>query len=118
MQDKQTAGIFLEIFAVVAVLGILSTVAIPHVGQMTGKGRAAAREAEYHNIQVAVIAMLCESDTGTLVPIGPTTDMGNVCTSDMPPLVLTDYLSSRQKALKPGYTYIFNADGEVIPKMP
>ena len=37
--------------------------------------------------------MLTESDTGTLKPVGPTADMSQVQTSDMPLLVLADYLA-------------------------
>jgi type II secretory pathway pseudopilin PulG len=118
MQEKQTAGLFLEIFAMVAILGILSAIAIPHVGQMTGNSRSAARATEYHNIQIAAIEMLYDSAAGTLVPTGPTTDMSQVHTSDKPPLVLADYLSSKSKKVTLGCSYIFAADGTVIQDMP
>lgn len=118
MQEKQTAWLFLEIFLVVAMMGILSAIAIPHVSQMTGKSRSAARATEYHNIQIAAIEMLYDSTTGILVPTGPTTDMSQVHTSDTPPLVLADYLSSKSKTVTLGCSYIFAADGTVIQKMP
>lgn len=119
MQEKQTAGLFLELFVVVGILGILSAIAIPHVGQMTGKSRNAARATEYQDIQVAVVEMLYDSAAGTLVPIGPTTDMSKVHTSDARPLVLTDYLQkSKSKTLTLGCSYIFAADGTVIQEMP
>jgi type II secretory pathway pseudopilin PulG len=114
MQEKQTAGIFLEIFVVLAILGTLSAVAIPRIGQMIGKAGASSREAELHNIQTAVVQMLVDSDTGALEPVGPTADMSEVRTTDTPPLVLRDYLRLADgNLLTSGYSYTFTADGEV-----
>jgi type II secretory pathway pseudopilin PulG len=119
MQEKQTAGIFLEIFVIVGILGILSAITIPYVGQMTDKNRNAARANEYHDIQIAVAEMLNDSITGTLVPIGPTMDMSRVRTSDARPLVLTDYLpKSESKTVTLGCSYIFTPYGTVMQELP
>jgi Tfp pilus assembly protein FimT len=80
MQDKQAAGIFLEIFMIAAVLATLSAVALPRVGQMTNSARFATRVTEFQNIHTAVTQMLAYSESGTLEPVGPTADMGDVRT--------------------------------------
>src|SRR4030042_122552 len=102
MQDKQVAGLFLEIFLVVAILGSLSAVAIPHVSQMIQKSKVEARETEYQDITTAVAEMLLDSSIGTLEPIGPTTDMREVHTRDDPPLAPSDYLLGRKTTLTRG----------------
>jgi type II secretory pathway pseudopilin PulG len=119
MQEKQVAGFFLEIFIVVAILGTLSAIAIPRVGQMIHKAGVTTQESELQNIQTAVIEMMYDSNTGTLEPVGPTADMSEVRTSDMPPLVLKDYLLGQHSGLlKSGCTYTFTADGNVTQILP
>jgi type II secretory pathway pseudopilin PulG len=114
VQERAGSGFFIEVVVVVAILGILSAIAIPNVGKLIGKGKNESCESELHNIQTAVTAMLTESATGTLQPVGPTADMSQVQTSDTPPLVLTDYLVCLDEALvKSGCTYIFTANGTV-----
>jgi hypothetical protein len=114
IQEAQNAAVFLKIFAVLAVLGVLAAFAVSHVGQMTARARAIARQIEYDNIQVAVVEMLYVSGTSTLVPTGPVKDLGQVVTSDNPPLVLTDYLGSNYKNAKLGCSYNFASDGTVV----
>jgi type II secretory pathway pseudopilin PulG len=114
VQERTASGFFIEIVVVVAILGFLSAIAIPNVGKLVNKGKIESYETELHNIQIAVTAMLAESTTGTLKPVGPTVDMSQVRTSDTPPLVLTDYLVCLDEAMvKSGYTYIFTANGTV-----
>ena len=118
MQDKQVAGLFLEIFLIVAILGSLSAIAIPHVSQMIQKSKAEARETEYQDITTAVAGMLLDSSSGALEPIGPTTDMSTVHTRDDTPLVLSDYLLGRKDNVTLGCSYSFTADGTVLQMMP
>lgn len=119
MQEKKAAGIFLEIFIVVAILGTLSAIAIPSVGQMMDKAGISAQKSELHNIQTAVIEMLYDSTTGTLEPVGPTADMSEVRTSDTPPLVLADYLLGLDGGtLNSRCNYTFAADGKVTQILP
>jgi Tfp pilus assembly major pilin PilA len=117
MQEKQTALVFIEMFVVVAILGILSAVAIPHVGQMIYKSKAEASYAELHNIQTAVTEMLCDSNAGTLEPVGPVNDLKQVKTRDPQPLILADYLMAETNYLKSGCLYCFTADGTVMQMM-
>ena len=118
MQEKQVAGLFLEIFLVVAILGTLSAIAIPHVSQMIHKSKAEARATEYQNIQTAVAEMLLESNSGTLEPIGATNDMSKVHTRDDTPLVLSDYLLGGKDTLTLGCSYAFTADGTIVQMIP
>ena len=119
MQDKQTAGLFLGIFVVVAILSTLAAIAIPHVGLMTHKGRHNARTTEYFTIRIAVTEMLNDSTAGALIPVGPTIDMSKVRTTDAEPLVLTDYLNrSKSKTSTLGCSYTFATYGMVFQEMP
>jgi Tfp pilus assembly protein PilE len=114
MQEKYAAGIFLEIVAVVTMLGVLAAIAIPHASQMTVKSRPLSSEAELETIQTAVVEMLQDSVTQTLEPVGPTTDMSLVCTNDTPPLLLSYYLLDTKEAwVKLNCAYSFTADGTV-----
>jgi type II secretory pathway pseudopilin PulG len=119
MQDKQTARLFVGMFIVLGVLGILAAIAIPQVKTMTYKGSNDERAEEYRTIQIAVMEMLNDSDIGTLVPSGPTADMSQVYTTDTTPLVLTDYLHrSYSKTDKLGCKYTFTSYGVVIQELP
>ncbi len=114
MPEKKLAGLFLEIFVAVLILAVLLAVAVPQVSQMIDERKAEARQVELDKIKTAVTAMLNDSATGSLVPVGPTADMTLVVTSDTPPLKLSDYLLKVAGGpLKPKYTYIFAADGTV-----
>jgi type II secretory pathway pseudopilin PulG len=115
MQDKQASFFFLEMVVVVIIMGMLSAVVIPHTGEMVNESKAASRDRELQNIQIAVTEMLHESKTGALEPVGPTTDISRVHTLDNPPLVLVDYLQrDKNNVIKPGCIYGFTADGLVV----
>ena len=116
MHIKQIAGFLIVGIIVIAVLGGLSAVAIPHVGQMIAQDEAEDRTIELYKIQTAVTEMLYQSICGALEPIGPTSDMSQVCTKDSCPLVLSDYLVG--VALDAGCLYSFTADGTVVQVVP
>jgi hypothetical protein len=44
MQEKQTARVFVEIFLIILMLGILSAAALPLIGNMGGNSGDASRE--------------------------------------------------------------------------
>lgn len=118
MQEKKAAGIFTELLLVVMVLGTLGAIAVPRIGNMIDRTNTVAQESELHNIQTAVVEMLCDSETRTLEPAGPTADMSEVLTSDTPPLVLENYLSKKIGALSTGCNYSFDAQGGVTQILP
>lgn len=116
MHVKQKAGIFLICFVVMAILGILSAVAVPHVGQMVSKADTKDRTIELYKIQSAVADMFNDSACKSLEPIGPTSDMRRVYTKDIPPLVLSDYFNG--ESLQLDCSYSFTADGTVMQVVP
>lgn len=52
----------LEMLVVVAILGLLAAVVIPNVVQFMNEGKEEARQAEHHNLQTAVLALLVDAD--------------------------------------------------------
>jgi Tfp pilus assembly protein PilE len=116
MQVKQTAGYCLISFVFIVVLGFLSVIAVPHVGQMIAKSEAKDRTVELYTVQTAVKEMLHDSICGTLEPVGSTSDMSQVCTRDICPLVLSEYLDGVK--LDSGCLYSFAADGTVVQVAP
>ena len=111
----------IELLVVVAVLGALAAVAIPNVGKFIGQGETESYETELHNIQTAVMAMLVDSTTSALTPVGTATnDMDTVQTTDTTPLVLSDYMTGLDAdgCVKSGCTYTFTADGTVAQTTP
>ena len=119
MQERKGASFFFETFVVVAILGILTAIAIPSISKLVNEGKIESCEAELHNIQTAVTEMLSDSCAGTLVPVGPVEDMCQVRTTDTPPLVLADYLLGLDEgSVKTGCSYIFYANGTVNQILP
>ena len=114
----------IELLVVIAILGVLAAVAVPNVGKFMNRGKTEAREAELHNIQTAVIAMLADSQTALLdvtPALDEVVDMDLVATTDTVPLILSAYVTGldstgrAQAAYEQGtaYYYDFAADGTV-----
>ncbi len=87
----------IELLVVVAILGVLAAVAVPNVGKFINQGKTESKETELHNVQTAVMAMLADSITGTIVPATNVSDMDSIVTTDTAttpaPLVLSAYLT-------------------------
>ncbi|MFC2018558.1 competence type IV pilus major pilin ComGC [Chloroflexota bacterium] len=109
-----------ELLVVVAILGVLAAVAVPNVGSFIGKGKTESYEAELHNVQTGVMAMLADSTTGALTPVGTATaDMATVQTTDTTPLLLSAYLTGLNgTSIRSGCTYAFTADGTTTQTTP
>lgn len=116
IRAKHVGGFFVISFVVMALLGILAAVAVPNVGAMIARNEAEARTIELNKVQTAVTDMLYDSIAGELEPVGPTADMSQVCTRDIYPLVLTEYLDGA--TLDTGCSYSFTADGTVVQIAP
>jgi len=52
----------LEMLVVVAILGVLASIVIPNVVKFMNEGKEEARQAEHHNLQTAVLALLVDAD--------------------------------------------------------
>ena len=109
-----------ELLVVVAIIGVLAAVAVPNVGSFIGKGKTESYEAELHNVQTGVMAMLADSTTGALTPVGTATaDMATVQTTDTTPLLLSAYLTGLNgTSIRSGCTYAFTADGTTTQTTP
>ncbi len=114
----------IELLVVVAVLGTVAAVAIPNVGKFMNQGKTESYEAELHNIQTAVLAMLVDSTTSaiavTVPPAATTADMSSIQTTDATPLVLSDYMAGLDASnlVRTGCTYTFTADGAIVQTTP
>ena len=106
----------IELLVVVAILGVLSAVAVPNVGKFISVGKNESYETELHNIQTAVMAMLAESTAGQLdAAYNNVSDMDLVQT-DSGSLALSSYLTglNADGTVKTGCTYTISQDGGVI----
>jgi len=111
----------IELLVVVAILGVLAAVAVPNVGKFIGQGKTESYETELHNVQTAVMAMMADSTTGALTPVGTATDdMDTVQTTDTTPLILSDYMTGLDAdgKVRSGCTYTFANDGTVAQTTP
>ncbi len=104
----------IELLVVVAILGVLAAVAVPNVGKFIGQGRVEAQNTELHNVQTATMALLADSDNGSLdSTYSAVADMSNV-KSDSGSLQLSDYMSGLNgTSIKSGCTYDFTQEGVV-----
>jgi prepilin-type N-terminal cleavage/methylation domain-containing protein len=112
----------IELLVVIAVLGVLAAVAIPNVGKFIGQGKTEAYEAELHNVQTAVMAMLADSDTGVLLQVYTTTgDLDDIqATVNSASANLSNYMTglNADGTVKNNCTYAFAVDGTVTQTTP
>jgi len=52
----------IEILVVVAILGVLAAIVVPNVVRFMNEGKEEARQAEHHNLQTSVLALLADAD--------------------------------------------------------
>ncbi len=119
MQEKQVAGLFLEIFVIVVILGLLLAITIPHLGQMMSKSKPVSPETEFQNTPTEATEMRGDSDAGTLEPIGPAGEISQVHTCGMPPPFLSDYLlNTDNDSNELSYFYSLATNGTVNQIVP
>ena len=65
-RNKEKGFTLIELLIVVAILGILAAVIIPNVGRFLGRGEDEARRAEFHDLSVAVTALMVENNLSSI----------------------------------------------------
>ena len=109
----------IELLVVVAIIGVLAAVVVPNVGKFIGTGKQESWEAELHNIQTSVMAMLADSQAGQLDSAQTDISDMSLVTADSGALVLSDYLTGLDgTSVKSGCTYSFTVDGTVTQTTP
>ena len=56
----------IELLVVIAILGVLAAVAVPNVSKFIGSGQDEAFDAEWHNVQTAVLAGMADARQDTV----------------------------------------------------
>jgi type II secretory pathway pseudopilin PulG len=119
MKKQRKMGFVIEAIVVFILVAVLASIAVPQIEQMIVNNHDELRARELGDIQGAVAEMLADSTSGTLIPVGPTRDMGLVKTSDATPLFLTDYLHDNDTfVIESDCQYIFSSDGIVTQDCP
>jgi len=115
-----------ELLVVVAILGVITAVALPNVGKFIGKGKSESYETELHNVQTALVALLSDSDgyslTSVGVPAGTVTDFSTVtATKGAATLTLDTYMVGLEGGTSTqikGVSYSFTTNGGVTQSHP
>jgi hypothetical protein len=119
MPRKRKVVFILEAVVFFILIAVLSSVVVPQKEQLTNDKPDGLRARELNDIREAVTEMLADSPSGTLKPVGPTRDMGQVVTDDIVPLVLTSYLGNDGAfIIESDCYYIFSSDGTVTQDCP
>jgi type IV pilus assembly protein PilA len=120
----------IELLVVVAILGVMSAVAVPNVGKFIGKGKTESYQTELQNVETCVVAMLVDSTTGALAtggavsaspnPANATNNLSTIKTTDTTALVLSNYVTGLNTGgtTKTGCKYAFGTDGSVVQVTP
>jgi type IV pilus assembly protein PilA len=106
----------IELLVVVAILGVLAAVAVPNVGKFVGKGKSESYDTELHNLQTGILAMMADSNNGTLDGTYTDIDDMDIVTIDGSATSLSNYMTGLKPdgTVKTGCTYTISQDGGIV----
>jgi len=101
----------IELLVVVAILGILAAVVIPNVMGMIGTGQQEAANTEAHDVEIAVLAAMVDTDVFILTAggtVGPLHASAVFESDGTTPVLVLNYFTGWLEA-----TYILDEDGHI-----
>jgi prepilin-type N-terminal cleavage/methylation domain-containing protein len=106
----------IELLVVVAILGVLAAVAVPNVGKFVGKGKSESYDTELHNLQTGILAMMADSNNGTLDGTYTNINDMDIVTIDGSATSLSNYMTglNADGTVKTGCTYTISQGGGII----
>jgi type IV pilus assembly protein PilA len=106
----------IELLVVVAILGVLAAVAVPNVSKFIGKGRTESYDTELHNLQTGILAMMADSNNGTLDGTYTDIDDMDLVTIDGSSTSLSNYMTglNADGTVKSDCTYTISQDGGIV----
>lgn len=113
---KQSGFTLIELLVVIAILGVLAAVAVPNVGKFMGRGKVESYNTELHNLQTGVMAMLADSQNGTLDAAYTDINDMSLVQVDGGSENLTLFMTglNADGTVKSGCTYTISQDGGII----
>jgi prepilin-type N-terminal cleavage/methylation domain-containing protein len=116
INGSQIGFTLIELLVVIAILGVIAAIAVPNVGKFMGRGKTQSYNAELHNVQTGVIALMADSTNRTLdAAYSGVSDM-DLVTADNGALQLSLYITglNADGTVKTNCTYTISQDGGVI----
>jgi prepilin-type N-terminal cleavage/methylation domain-containing protein len=113
---KEHGFTLIELLVVIAILGVLAAIAVPNIGKFIGRGKAESYNAELHNLQTGIMAMMADSNNSTLDSAYNNIRNMGLVTADGASYNLTTYMTglNLDGTIKSGCTYTISQDGGII----
>jgi len=96
-----------ELLIVIAILGVLTAVAVPNVGRFMGRGEVESANTEYSTLQTAVMAIVADAGRSDVAAATGITN-GSSITVGGTAYALSDYVTGTIKG-----TYSIDTDGVI-----